>query len=307
MVQQGGRLGIEEGQIPFDAAETAALGQQVQLVGDFVPDGEEDVWVGQKGGLGIGDWGLGRRVISRSFTLPFCHSVAVLAQCFAAGADLNPLHLSFRALGVGVKDAQAFHFIAKEVDAHGIGQIGRPDIHQSTAAGKGPRLFHHICRFIAGLHPAGQRLFQADDATHGKGTQGEAQVPGGQGHLQQGTNRCHDNRRGTGFALQRGQRGQPGLAGAVGPGDALEGQTVWLRIKQHRRAALVRGGQEVADAFHPLLGLLAAARHNHQRPRTVGRQPRGQKGPGRAQKRQGRGASLRQQLLVGWQMSECRE
>ena len=116
--------------------------------------------------------------------------------------------------------------------------------------------------------------------------------------MQEGAGGRDDNRRRTGFALQRRQRGQPGLASAVGPGDALEGQAVGFRVEQHRWAALIDGGQKVADPLHPLLGLFAAASHNHQRAAIVCSQSRSQKGPGRAQKCQRRGAARFQQLPV---------
>ncbi len=211
IVEQAAGLGVEIGQIPFDASEALAGAQGFQLVADLLFDAQNQVGGGQK---------LDQLVV----LAPQCPQT-VLGQGLAARPDLQALHPVDRALGGRVEDAQAVHLVAEEIDAHRLGQVGGPDVDDAAPAGEGARLFDDFDRVVAALHPADGEALQTHNIPHGDGAQGHAQLFGGQGLVHEGAGRGHDQGgRAVGRALQGGQGGQAALHGHIRPVDALVGQ-----------------------------------------------------------------------------------
>ena len=191
---------------------------------------------------------------------PFEDRRAIFAQQLAAGADLDALDGVNCALRGGVKEAQALHLVAEEVDAHRLAQVGRPDVDDAAAAGKGPRLFDDLDRVIAGLHPTGDQLFQAHRRAAFDRAQCQAQLAGGQRLLHQGTRAGDHNRRGRGASLQDGQRAEPPLARGAAPRDALVGHGVGVGKVIDGCAALFKRRQPSEQLLAHLLRHFAARR-----------------------------------------------
>ncbi len=298
IVEQTAGLGVEIGQIPLDAPEALAGAQGFQLVANLLFDTQDQIGGGQK---------LHQFVIFAGQ----CPGT-VLGQGLAARPDLQPLHPADRALGGRVEDAQAVHLVAEEVDAHRLGQIGRPDVDDSAPAGEGARLFDHFDRVVAALHPAGGEALQIDNIPHGDGAQGHAQLFGGQGLVHQGASRGDDQGgRAIGRALQGGQGGQAPLHGHIRPVDALVGQGFGCgeEVDQGRLAQFrVTGGQELGDLLGQLKGPLRLVGDEQGRAGAVGGQSGSHQGARRSEDGLGREVQVfvhgAQQVRVGGDLLE---
>ncbi len=258
VVEQGGGLRVEIGQIPLDAVEAVALAEVIDFQAQLLAHGEQQARVEQRRRrrarlqvVRVGE-------AAAAHAQPFERGRSELAQGLAAGADLHAVDAAQGALGGGVEDAQAFDLVAEEVDAHGLGQVGRPNIDDAAAAGECARLFHHVGGVVAGLHPGLRHLLEAQIVAHGERAQGQAQLTRGQRLLHQGAGAGDDNRGDAAAALQRGERGQALLARGAAPADALVGQGVGFGKGEDGRPALFDRRQPLRQLRGDLLHDFAA-------------------------------------------------
>jgi len=242
IIEQGGGLGIEIGDIPLDAVEAVALAEMVYFEAQLLAHGEQQSGVEQ--GRSAGPLEVLRVAEAAAADAePFERGGAELAEGLAAGADLGGVDAVEGALGGRVKHTQAFDLVTEEVNAHGVGQVRRPDVHDAAATGERARLLYHIHGVVAGLHPGLGHLVKAHEVAHGDWAKGHAQLAGGQCLLGEGAGAGDDDGRSLGAALERGERGEALLARGAAPADALKGKRIGFGEDENGRAAVFERGQ----------------------------------------------------------------
>jgi len=189
---------------------------------------------------------------------------AMLAQRLAGRPDLHVVDAAQGALGGRVKEAQALHFVAKEVDAHRLGQVWGPEIDNTPASGKEAGFLHHIRRRVPGLYPLQGGLIKAQLLPHLEGAQGQTKLARRQRLLHERTCAGDDQRRGLCARLQGCECGQAALARGAAPADALKGERVRVGKVEDGGAALVHRGEPVSQLLGILLRHLVARRHQQQ-------------------------------------------
>ena len=312
VVQQAGRLVVDVGHVPLEAVKTLTRVEMLYLLAQFFAQGKQQAGILKRRSVGAvgGEVLLGIEQTALDVE-PFQDYRPVFTQHFAAWTDLDRRHLAYRALGGRVKKAQAFHLFAEEIDAHGRGQVGGPDVHNAATAGEDAGLLHNVRRLVAGLHPSCGQLFQAHGAAHLERSQRQAQFPGRQRLLHQGAGAGNNHGRWPTTPLQGSQSRQPSLACSVAPGDPLVRQRIGFSKVIERMRPWRGRGQPDRQLLHELLRHLAAGGKENQRSRPLLFQGCHHKRPRGRQNRLGAGLACglvqsRQPVSVGGQaLQEC--
>ena len=255
---------------------------------------------------------------------------AILGQRLRGRWDHAPLYAVQRALTGRVKDAQAVHLVAKELDAHRVQGIRGKDVQDAPTAAERARFLDDAGHVIAQLHPGSQHLGQREPLSNAQRAHAGHILAPGNGRLHQRARRGDHQRwlrairglaarvcaaRVCAACIDQGRKHAKPLAHSVHrPGNALIGQRFRLGKAQHaaRLAAPVairlrQPRLELIDDDHDLF---RACHHQEHRTPQVLRQGSNQVGPGGPQKGEapfhGRGfparlatVDLYEQFLIG--------
>jgi len=186
-------------------------------------------------------------------------------QRLAGRTDPRLLDAGERPLRRWVERAQAVDFVAEQLDADGLAQVGRPDVHDAAAAAEHARRLHYGFRLVAQADPVCQHLVQVEGLALLDLAQRQPHLAHRQGHLHQragGTDndRC-DGRLAAGETTASGQLAdgqqadkgfQAALAGLRRPGDAL----IWERVGVGKIVDRHFVGQPGAQLVDPLPGAI---------------------------------------------------
>ncbi len=145
------------------------------------PAPDVSAWISRSNSVRAGGWQDPR--FERGEALP--GPLAQLRQGLAGRADdrlADPVH---RALGRGVKGAEAVHLVAEQLDPQWAPQVWRPHVDDAAPPAELPRRLDDRRTFVAEPDPAQQHPVQVERLALTKGAHREAHLAYGQGHLHQ--------------------------------------------------------------------------------------------------------------------------
>jgi hypothetical protein len=258
IVQRRGGVGVEVGQVEFQAGEGGARGQPLPVGGQFP---------GDFGGMG------GVQPIVQAESLRY-DPRAVAGEGLPRRDNGHLLQPFGGALGGGVKPADGVHVGAEEFYPYGPLLARGEDVQDAAAVAELAGHLHDADGLVAQAGPAAQRGLQVQGLPDAQGVGAGAELPDGEGGLHQRAGRGDDDQAGE-RVQQRAEDRQARGDGLARPGGTLVEKSGRFRQAQDAgrlrmpvRQGLVEGARPRHAARDQKDGALQVAgqRGHHGRP-----------------------------------------